>query len=186
MKRIVLCIAVFISALCVNAQSKLQEADFVGNVRVLNADSTTLNLDKLATQVKSKATGSKIWLGVGSTKSFIEVPGKASSIVFEKDTPMKLVVRGSDNNLDPTSVVSIFQYIIKGGDRRAVFGKINNLFGNSESGLKKISFEGKKFGKNSYIIEFTVSEPGEYGIMVNNPTLENESSNIVVYSFSVR
>lgn len=143
MKRIVLCIAVFISALCANAQSKVQEADFVGNVRVLNSDSTTATLDKLATQVKSKATGSKIWWGVGSTKSFIEVPGKEAKTVLDKDTPLKLIVRGSDNNLDPTSVVSIFQYIIKGGDRRAVFGKVNNLFGNTESGLKKYLLKAK-------------------------------------------
>ena len=44
-----------------SAQSKLKEADFIGNVRILNADSTTVNLERINVQLKTKATGSKIW-----------------------------------------------------------------------------------------------------------------------------
>lgn len=168
------------------SQSKLKEADFIGDVRALNIDSTTINLEKVVTKIKTKATGSKIWWGIGSSKAFIEVKGKTSSASFQKESPIQFIIKASDNNLDPLSVISVFQYDIKGGDRRAVFGKVNNLFGNSDSGLKLVSYNGKKFGSASYIIELSEKNPGEYGIIVRNPNLQNNDSSQIVYSFTIK
>jgi hypothetical protein len=91
----------------------------------------------------------------------------------------------ADNDLDPMSIVSIFEYKIKGKNRRAEFGKVNNLFGNSSSGLKRLDFEGEKYGENSYIITLNSNDVGEYGIIVNNPNLERDDSNLIVYSFAI-
>ena len=168
-----------------SAQSKLKEADFIGNVRILNADSTTVNLERINVQLKTKATGSKIWWGIGSSKAFVEVPGKNANTKLSCGKEIKFIVRASDNNLDPMSIVSIFQYTLKGKNRRAEFGKVNNLFGNSTSGLKRLDFEGEKYGEHSYIITLTNKEPGEYGIIVNNPNLQRDDSNLVVYSFAL-
>ena len=168
-----------------SAQSKLKEADFIGNVRILNADSTTSNLERMNVQLKTKATGSKIWWGIGSSKAFIEVPGKNANTKLSSGNDVKFIVRVADNNLDPMSIVSIFQYTIKGKNRRAQFGKVNNASGNSTAGLKRLDFEGEKFGEHSYIITLTNKEPGEYGIIVNNPNLQRDDSNLVVYSFAL-
>jgi hypothetical protein len=59
------------------------------------------------------------------------------------------------------------------------------MFGNSTAGLKRLDFEGEKFGEHSYIITLTNKEPGEYGIIVNNPNLQRDDSNLVVYSFAL-
>ena len=167
------------------AQNKLKEADFIGNVRFLKADSSTINLERTNVQMKTKATGSKMWLGIGSSKAFVEVPGKSAKNRFSSNSVIKFIVRVADNDLDPMSIVSIFEYKIKGKNRRAEFGKVNNLFGNSSSGLKRLDFEGEKYGENSYIITLNSNDVGEYGIIVNNPNLERDDSNLIVYSFAI-
>lgn len=168
------------------AQSKVKEADFVGNVRVLNADSTTTNLDKYSAQVKTKATGSKIWWGIGSSKAFAVVPGATSNCILQSGQAIELLVRSTNNELDPTSIVQVFQYEVKGKNRRAHMRKVNNLYGNSSIGLESMSFEGKKFGKSSYIITLPALNAGEYGVYVRNPNLENDDKNLVLYSFTVK
>ena len=45
-----------------------------------------------------------------------------------------------------------------------------------------MDYEAKKFGEHSYIITLTTIKPGEYGIIVNNPNLQRDDSNIIVYS----
>ena len=69
--RLFLIIISIFSALTVSAQ-KVKEADFVGNVRAFMPDSSIVNLDKTNVQIKTKATGSKIWWGIGSSKAFVE------------------------------------------------------------------------------------------------------------------
>ncbi len=167
------------------SQSILKEAEFIGDVRIVNADSTTTNLEKNNVGLITKATGSKIWWGIGSSRAFIKVPGKYSSSRFPEETKLQFIVRVADNNLDPMSVVSIFPFVIKGKDRRAEFGHVNNYLGNSSSGLKRLDYEAKKFGEHSYIITLTTIKPGEYGIIVNNPNLQRDDSNIIVYSFAI-
>jgi hypothetical protein len=186
MKKILLPLLFIMFCLPSFAQTKLKEAEFIGDVRALNADSSTSNLEKVVTKIKTKATGSKIWWGIGSSKAFIEVKGKTSSASFSKNTPIQFIIKSDNNNLDPLSIISVFQYEIKGGDRRAVFGKVNNLFGNSDSGLKLVGYNGKKFGSASYIIELSEKNPGEYGIIVRNPNLQNEDSSQIVYSFTIK
>jgi len=185
-KKLFVLLAFTLSAIGAFAQSIVKEADFVGNVRVLNADSTTTNLDKYSAQVKTKATGSKIWWGIGSSKAFAVVPGTTSSSVFQSGQSIELLVRSTNNELDPTSIVQVFQYEVKGKNRRAHMGKVNNLYGNSSIGLESMSFDGKKFGKSSYIITLPKLNAGEYGVYVRNPNLENDDKNLVLYSFTVK
>ena len=109
-------------ALTANAQ-KIKEADFSGNVRAFLPDSSIVMLDKTNVQVKTKATGSKIWWGIGSSKAFIEVPGNEAKAKFKTDSGFQLVVKVSDNNIDPSSVVMLFKMEVKGKNRRGQMGK---------------------------------------------------------------
>ena len=183
MKKILFILA-FGFALATNAQ-KIQEADFVGNVRAFTPDSTITQLDKNNVQIKAKATGSKIWWGIGSTKQFIEVPGKSAKAKIAAGSGVQFFVRGQNNSLDPSSVVMVFKMEVKGSNRRGQMGKVNNFVGNSQSGFKQIDFEGKKFGTSSYIIDPGNLDAGEYGIVVLNPDKPNDT-NLIVYSFSIQ
>ena len=120
--RKVLFIFTLLFALTANAQ-KIQEAEFAGNVRAFMPDSTIVQLDKTNVQVKTKATGSKIWWGIGSSKAFIEVPGNEAKAKFKTDSGFQLVVKVSDNNIDPSSVVMLFKMEVKGKNRRGQMGK---------------------------------------------------------------
>ena len=181
--RKVLFIFTILFALTANAQ-KIQEAEFSGNVRAFMPDSTIVQLDKTNVQVKTKATGSKIWWGIGSSKAFVEVPGKEAKAQFKSASGYQFVVKVSDNNIDPASVVMIFNMEVKGKNRRAQMGKVNNFMGNSVQGFEQINYEGKKFGKSSYIIDPGALTPGNYGIVVLNPDKPNDT-NLIVYSFTI-
>lgn len=182
--RFLLFVGAIVSALNLSAQ-KIQEADFIGNVRAFTPDSTIVTLDKTNVQIKAKATGSKIWWGIGSTKAFIEVPGKEANAQLASDSGFQFVVKVADNNLDPSSVVMIFHMEVKGKNRRAQMGKVNNFMGNSVQGFEQINYEGKKFGTSSYIIDPGVLPPDNYGIVVLNPDKPNDT-NLIVYSFTVK
>ena len=181
--RLFLIIISIFSALTVSAQ-KVKEADFVGNVRAFMPDSSIVNLDKTNVQIKTKATGSKIWWGIGSSKAFVEVPGSEAKTQFKSDSGYQFVVKVADNNIDPSSVVMIFNMEVKGKNRRAQMGKVNNFMGNSVQGFEQINYEGKKFGKSSYIIDPGVLPAGNYGIVVLNPDKPNDT-NLIVYSFTI-
>jgi hypothetical protein len=170
-------------ALTASAQ-KIKEADFTGNVRAFMPDSTIVQLDKTNVQVKTKATGSKIWWGIGSSKAFIEVPGNEAKAKFKTDSGFQLVVKVSDNNIDPSSVVMLFKMEVKGKNRRGQMGKVNNFMGNSVQGFEQINYEGKKFGKSSYIIDPGTLPVGNYGVVVLNPDKPNDT-NLIVYSFDI-
>ena len=170
-------------ALTASAQ-KITEADFTGNVRAFMPDSTIVQLDKTNVQVKTKATGSKIWWGIGSSKAFIEVPGNEAKAKFKTDSGFQLVVKVSDNNIDPSSVVMLFKMEVKGKNRRGQMGKVNNFMGNSVQGFEQINYEGKKFGKSSYIIDPGTLPVGNYGVVVLNPDKPNDT-NLIVYSFTI-
>jgi len=181
--RVFLFLIALVSALAVSAQ-KIQEAEFVGNVRAFLPDSSIIMLDKTNVQVKIKATGSKIWWGIGSSKAFVEVPGKEANAQFKSDGGFQFVVKVADNNIDPSSVVMIFRMEVKGKNRRAQMGKVNNFMGNSVQGFQQINFEGKKYGNSSYIINPGTMAAGNYGVVVLNPDKPNDT-NLIVYSFTV-
>ena len=182
--RLFLIIISIFSALTVSAQ-KVKEADFVGNVRAFMPDSSIVNLDKTNVQIKTKATGSKIWWGIGSSKAFVEVPGSEAKTQFKSDSGYQFVVKVADNNIDPSSVVMIFNMEVKGKNRRAQMGKVNNFMGNSVQGFEQINYEGKKFGKSSYIIDPGTLSAGNYGVVVLNPDKPNDT-NLIVYSFTIK
>ena len=183
MKQLLIIVTLFF-ALTANAQ-KIKEADFSGNVRAFLPDSTIVQLDKTNVQVKTKATGSKIWWGIGSSKAFIEVPGNEAKAQFKSDSGFQLIVKVSDNNIDPSSVVMLFKMEVKGKNRRGQMGKVNNFMGNSVQGFEQINYEGKKFGKSSYIIDPGTLPEGNYGVVVLNPDKPNDT-NLIVYSFDVK
>ena len=64
MKNLIYLIVALFFVAGANAQ-KIKEADFAGNVRAFMPDSSIVQLEKTNVQVKTKATGSKIWWGIG-------------------------------------------------------------------------------------------------------------------------
>jgi hypothetical protein len=79
----------------------------------------------------------------------------------------------------------LFKMEVKGKNRRGQMGKVNNFMGNSVQGFEQINYEGKKFGKSSYIIDPGTLPVGNYGVVVLNPDKPNDT-NLIVYSFDIK
>ena len=188
MKKLLLMIVV-LYPMFISAQ-KLQEADFIGNVRAFDPndkDSVAIPLDRAACELVGKATGSRIWWGIGSTRIHIKIPGKQSNCTLKQHSNYQLIVRVSNNNYDPLSQVTIFPISSSGSNsRRAELGKVEKFVGNFNPSTipDAVQFEGKKYGNYSYIIDPHDLPKGEYAVFVSNPEQANSTS-LIIYTFRV-
>ena len=187
MKKIVFTI---MAMCCINATAqKIQEADFIGNVRAFNTsdkDSVVISLDRVVCELVGKATGSKIWWGVGSTRLHAKIPGKQSNCTMKLHEKYDLIVRVGNNDYDPMSQIAIFQITKNINSRRAELGKVTKFDGkfNPSTIPNTIPFEGKKYGDHSYIISLPDMPVGEYAVLVSNPDQANSTS-LIIYTFQV-
>lgn len=166
MKKIFSILAIaFFACTTIMAQG-IKEPDFVGEVVVINPDSTTTKLISEKATLKTKSGLGSMVPVVGAIKSYMIVKGAASSVVVSaKNNPIQFIVRSDGNEKDPTSIMSIVKFEVKKKERRAYMGK-TSLISGSDVGLpESLPFTGEKFGESSYKLTANL-EPGEYGIMV--------------------
>jgi len=90
-----------------------------------------------------------------------------------------------DNKTDPLQIVNIIKFDIKGNARRAEMSKMNSFGGQSSNNMKRMDFNAKKYGKDSYYVVVDNMEAGEYGIYVTNPNEKDEKNSLVIATFGV-
>ena len=188
MKKIFITFAFILAGMASYAQ-KIVEADFIGNTKafmVNDPDSTAISLERSIAKLVGKATGSKIWWGIGSTRLHIDVPGKHSTCSFKLGEKFELVVKVGNNDYDPQSQLALFRLKSETKSRRGEFGTVTKFDGkfNPSTIPNVIPIEGKKYGKSSYIISLPNLPIGEYGLFVTNPDQANTTS-LIVYSFRI-
>ena len=149
------------------AQSEKIEPEFIGQVVVVNADSTTTLLQKEATKIKT-----------GSTKfGYIPLPGtslldksKVNMTVKGKESQTKLksgrltfIVKAGKNDIDPKSVFGVFQFEVKKKTREFVLAEGSLLGGiQSTTSFNTVPTQVKKYGTESYLVVIENAEPGQY------------------------
>jgi len=67
---------------------------------------------------------------------------------------------------------------IKGNARRAELSKANSFGGESTNNMKRMNFNAKKYGEDSYLIMLDNLEKGEYGIYITNPNEKDEKNSL--------
>ncbi|MEZ5421832.1 MAG: hypothetical protein R2682_01900 [Pyrinomonadaceae bacterium] len=109
---------------------------------------------------------------MAGTKSAVRVGGGG---------PIELIVRGVDNNSDPLSFVTIYKFKVNKKKRTAYLGRDNTgtLLKSKTDSTAMMKFTGKKFGTSSYLITLEGLEPGEYGVVVDNPNSRDEKKTTV-------
>lgn len=165
--------------LSLNCVAQSQEPEFIGEVNLVKNDNSVALLDKETVKIKTKAGASLYLVGIGSVKSRITIDTPAALTRAKADEPFHLIVRSVDNNSDPLAVVTIFAFDKKGKSRRAEVSSSNTFGGVSEGNVKHVKYDAKKYGKSSYMIKLKNPQPGEYGVMVQNPNNRDEKSVIV-------
>ena len=162
------------SCLYVNAQDngKVIEPEFIGQVLLVNADSTTVLLKKEEAKIKAKS----------SKWGMIPIPGaglldkmKSNLIVKGTESPTKLksgrltfVVRAEKNDLDPKEVFGVAKFEVKKKTREYLMMEAGALSGvETTTNFTNVEANVRKFGKHSYIVVIEDAKPGQYAIITN-------------------
>ena len=82
-------------------------------------------------------------------------------------------------------IINIIQFDIKGNARRAEMSKSNSFGGDSSNNMKRMDFNAKKYGEDSYLVAIDNLPAGEYGIYVTNPNEKDEKNSLVIATFGV-
>ena len=131
------------------AQSQNLEPEYVGQVAVVNADSTTTLLDKEITTLKSKSSmwglvpvpGSSL---LDKSKMNIVAKGTASKTKLKRG-PLTFIIRAEKNDFDPKAVFGVLKFEVKKKTREFLIMKYGVLsdseqtarYNNVETKIKK-------------------------------------------------
>ena len=166
MKKIITLITIVLISVNVYSQNKkVNEPEFAGAGFILYQDSTIEDLErgKITATVKTKGLLNPL------VSINLEANGCCSTTKIENtNTPIKLVIKATDNNSDPTNIYKILKFEKdKKGNRIATITQSNLLSSTlkAEQKLDEQLFSGKKFGNSSYILSLTIAKPGEYVIV---------------------
>lgn len=160
---------------------EVTEPEFVGETILLNTDNTITPLEKQLTQNRTVASTGLLLSGIGKVRTQIQIEGCCASVKINKNDDVKFIIRAVDNNTDPLSIIKVFKLEQKKKFRRAELSSVSSLGSAKSNNMDYISFSGKKFGTNSYLIKLNASElePGEYGITISNPNSLDEKQTVV-------
>lgn len=154
------------------AQSKNIVPEYVGQVAILNPDSTLTLVQKEAGRVKTKSSKwglipvpgaalldkSKVNLTIKGTESPTKVNGK-----------VVMIMNAGTNEKDPSSVFGIIKFEVNKKNRTYLMASAGVLSGvDATTSYNSVMADIKKYGTDCYIISFGNLEPGEYGFFTGD------------------
>lgn len=157
------------------AQTEKFEPEFIGQVVVVNADSTTTLLQKETTSMKTSTTkfGYIPIPGAGlldKSKVNMVVKGDESKTML-KSGQLTFVIRVGKNDADPKDVFGIFQFEVKKKNRQYAMAEAGVLTGvKSTTTFNTVPAQVKKYGTESYMIVIEDAKPGQYAITTTDIT----------------
>lgn len=173
MKKIFATLTMVMLTVACFAQSEKLEPEFIGQVVVVNADSTTMLLQKEQASMKASSTnfglipipGSRL---LDKTKANMVVKGKEAPVTLNQGR-LTFIVRAEKNDIDPTGVMGVFQFEVKKGKRQFKIAE-GNLTGGFDFSISfnNVQYVAKKYGEHSYLVIIENPEPGQYGIVLND------------------
>lgn len=158
---------------------KISEPEYIGQVAIVNADSTITVLPTEKTEVKTKSNG-MFYIPVagsllGKCQTMMIVKGATSQTTVPSSN-VKLIVRVDDNNVDPHKKIGFIKFEVKKKERRFAMAQAGTLSGISQKTIyDDLSFKAVKIGTSSYLVTLDKIAPGEYGLV------EGETMNIVTF-----
>jgi hypothetical protein len=167
------------------AFSQQYEPEWAGEVTVLEIDGDTVSIptEKSIPKVKTSASAGRLLVGIGNVRRKAVIKnGRATTQIHPKGN-VTLVVKCKDNDTDPTTFIQVVKFEEKKKERRTELANINWLGNVSEGNMEFVAFNGKKYGKSSYILTFPAND-GEYGVRVLNPNDKDEKAT-VFYCFGI-
>lgn len=173
------------TCLSVVANAQNFEPKWIGQVMLLSigTDTVAMQAEKANCQFTTKASAGRIIAGIGNVKQKVEIKGGKSPVKVSPYSPVILVVRSENNEIDPSTFIQIIQFETSRKKRTAELANLNWLDNYYEGNMRLIPFEADSYGKSSYILTLSPGI-GEYGVRVLNPKNLDEKIPIF-YCFGV-
>ena len=173
MKKFAMIIVSLMAAMSGFSQTTVAEPEFIGQVIVVNADSTTILLQKEQASMKASSTSFGLIPIPGSglldkSRTNLVVKGKESKITLNQGR-LTLIIRAEKNDIDPVSILGVFQFDVKKGKRQFKMAEMNSVGGfDFNMSFNNVKYVAKKYGEHSYMVVIENAEPGQYGIILND------------------
>lgn len=163
-----------------NAQT-ISEPDFIGEVLVVKNNEDAQLLQKQISKIQTRANASMYIVGIGAVKSKLVVDGISSTSVIDVNDDFYFIVRATDNDSDPMSIIRIFEFtpFKSSNTRKAELSSTGTFSGSETNKNNYLPFTAKKYGEHSYLIKLEKPRKGEFGITVSNPNAIDEKQTIV-------
>lgn len=177
----IIAVLLFFTLLSNNVVSQTMEPTFIGEVYAIDGKSIVL-LEKKRASIETKAGASMYIVGMGKISSKVTIDKSNSDIRLEPNTELKFIVKSRDNNIDPISVVNFFKFIHtsqRKNSRYAEVSSVGTFSGASSNNFDFIDFKAEKYGESSYLITVSKLEVGEYGIIVNDPSMTGSKITVI-------
>lgn len=151
------------------AQSKNIEPEYIGQVVILNADSTTVLLQKetASMKVKSSKWGMLPIPGSGlldKAKTKLTIKGKEAPVSVPAGKVI-LIIKAASNEQEPNKVFGVMKFEVEKKARTFLMAECSAVGGmNATMNYSNVPFIAKKYGESCYIITIENAEPGEYAV----------------------
>lgn len=156
----------------------IPEPEYYGEAFICNFDNNTyIKAEKAIGQIKTK---DQFW--GPETKLYVK-PAK-SSVKIRKGN-IKIVLKVSDVNEDPYSFIRVSKFSTE-VTRKLTLARLNELTGKMTFGgreKQELTFNAKRYGESSFLLNLDITEPGEYCISIDNPN--NVGKRLSVSCFGV-
>ncbi len=169
------------------AQTPLEtapEPEFIGEIVTVLPDGAVAKLEKQSVQMRTRANASAVIFGIGKAKTKLIIDGPKAGVRLTASQPVSFIVRAVDNATDPMSIINVFRFEAKKDKRMAEMASVSSFGSVKSNKLERLSFTGRKFGANSYLITLDQTPAGEYGITVSNPNNLDEKQ-VIVSTFAI-
>lgn len=169
MKKLIIPIVMMFIANISFGQTTVPEPEYIGQVVVLNADSTTTLLQKETATVKTKSSkwgmipipGSGL---LDKAKVKLTLKGKEAPVSVKAGTII-LIVKAASNETDPRQVFGIMKLDVEKKARTFPMGDYSLMGGsNTTLSYNNVQYTAEKYGNSSYIITISNAEAGEYAV----------------------
>lgn len=158
----------------------IEEPSFMGQIVYVD-NNTPVDLEENVYYVKQGAsTGRKI-TGIGKVNATYIVEGNSSPVKIPQQERIYFVCNYGDNNYLPTKIIQVLKLEKEKRTREYIVSSSSNASGDTANNKFKFEkYKAKKYGEQSYIIEFTNLKPGEYAVSIGG-----EDSGTELYLFSI-
>lgn len=145
----------------------VEEPEFEGQIFYVD-NNNPVDLEETTYYIKKGQSIGRMISGIGKVKARIIVDGKTSTTKIPKQEKISFVCNyNSSNKTLPSKVIECLKFDQRKKTREYLVSSVSNVSGqNTSSQFKFEKFKGKKYGKHSYLVEFTNLEPGEYGFSI--------------------